>query len=78
MQKFAEKPKGKELDAMKVDTTVLGMDHSCKSVRLLYVVTSGHNNYILGSESHAPFCQWSLNNMQRASRLETKNAKVQN
>lgn len=24
MQKFAEKPKGKELDAMKVDTTVLG------------------------------------------------------
>ena len=25
VQKFAEKPKGKELDAMKVDTTVLGM-----------------------------------------------------
>ncbi len=25
LQKFAEKPKGKELDAMKVDTTVLGM-----------------------------------------------------
>lgn len=24
MQKFAEKPKGKDLDAMKVDTTVLG------------------------------------------------------
>jgi len=32
MQKFAEKPKGKELDAMKVDTTVLGMEHSCKTV----------------------------------------------
>ena len=25
LQKFAEKPKGKELDAMKVDTTVLGV-----------------------------------------------------
>ena len=24
LQKFAEKPKGKDLDAMKVDTTVLG------------------------------------------------------
>ena len=31
MQKFAEKPKGKDLDAMKVDTTVLGTDLSHQS-----------------------------------------------
>ena len=28
-QKFAEKPKGKELDEMKVDTTVLGKSVTC-------------------------------------------------
>ena len=31
VQKFAEKPKGKELDAMKVDTTVLGKSETCQA-----------------------------------------------
>ena len=33
VQKFAEKPKGKELDAMKVDTTVLGQALLCLVVQ---------------------------------------------
>ena len=60
MQKFAEKPKGKELDAMKVDTTVLGMGHSSITVYLHYVVTPGHKIHILCSDNHSAFANGDL------------------
>ena len=73
MQKFAEKPKGKELDAMKVDTTVLGMHHFSKTVCDLYTVTPSPQSHF-GLRQSLCFSQWRLENMQQASRLDAKNA----
>lgn len=74
MQKFAEKPKGKELDAMKVDTTVLGMGLR-QSVCLLYVLVPGHHNHIVGSDFHAAVAHEDLNicSKQHAWRSQMRN-----
>ena len=50
MQKFAEKPKGKELDAMKVDTTVLGKPETSQASRLAVALQSVSVN---GTPAHA-------------------------